>query len=295
MPREINYADRQDQVDQLRNYIEEYSRENNIDPNIYIAALDGQGIDAGLRNDPAFQAYWRLAYLQLLEIIDPVSAASLHAEIGLSEENFDEIYESVDADLNQLIEDLISDSPELMAFAAQHDGDPTTNAQMVLNLIEMSGLDEEAEDGERVPVIGGPNPGPASSSGGGSSSQQGSSVQRIRNEEARRLGNELGLGGLYHTFVETEEGYRSLEASLLGALADIDQQEAEITQAFLDGRISEHEMNQELAKSQSSRGMILNMINNLEQTLATILETFSNLIKAESEMQQEVARNWGSA
>ena len=69
------------QIDTLKSYVEDYCNSNDIDPSIYLSGLDGNKISEDLKNDPAFQAYWQLTWLQVTEIIDPTQISSLDAQV----------------------------------------------------------------------------------------------------------------------------------------------------------------------------------------------------------------------
>ena len=138
MVRPIYYQTSQEaQIHELQSYIEEYCQANNIDPQIYTGALDSRtGLPPDILQDPVFQAYWKLAYLQLMEILDPALFQSLYGQVGAENFDFDHVYSMVDPEFNQLLENLVVDGgPELAAFLYQSDGNPGTSPDEVMAAI----------------------------------------------------------------------------------------------------------------------------------------------------------------
>lgn len=263
----INYTSTQNQqVNDLRSYIEEYCQTNGIDPGIYTSALDGATIDPALLNDPAFQAYWQLAYLQLMEIINPLAVQSLYSEVG--EIDFDALYSATDAETNEFIRNLVLDNPDLMAFAAIRDNDGATTADAVLQALQQRRA--------------GRGTGPSS---------DGNSPEEYVDEEARDLADELGLGGVWDWMIDNEEGILSMEGFLMQGLAEIDQQLAGLQEALESGEMSAEAFEAQAAGVNMNRDLYLGLIQNLEDALGTIIEMFSQLIKAQNDQQLALARN----
>ena len=254
-------TDQSAQIDDLKSYIEEYCEANGIDPAIYTSALDGQTIDPDLLNDPAFQAYWQLAYLQLMEILYPEMVQSVYAEVG--EVDFDTLYAAAGDEINEFMADLVADNPELMSFAALTDGDPTTDAEAVSSAIETYSAEIGAS---------------------------GNSTDYV-DEQARELAEELGLGDMWDYLIDTEEGIKSTENYLLNGLAELDQQLADLQEALESGQITAEEFSAQVEGISMYRELYVGLIQNLEDSWGNLIEMFSQLLKAQEEGQMAIARN----
>jgi len=262
---EISYSsDQLQQIEDLKSYIEDYCSANGIDPAVYTSALDGSTtIDPSLLADPAFQAYWQLAYLQLMELINPSLLQSINAEVG--EIDFDTVYAAAGDDMNEYIQNLVMDNPELMAFFAQADGNSATDPDDVINSLEAYSVSSDA----------------FGDSGG----------DGYTDDQARDLADELGLSGMWDFLIETEEGMRSSESYLMEGLAEMDQQLIELQTALENGEISAEEFSAGVEQVSAYRQIYVGLIQNFEEAWSQLLETFSQLSKAEQEGQMAIARN----
>lgn len=256
---EISYSTgQQDQVNQLRSYVEDYCKANNIDPALYTNYLDNKKtLDPTIINDPAFQAYWKMTYLSLMEIINPTLTQSVYSEVG--EVDFDKVYAKAGNDLNDLLNKIVADDPALINFVALQQGDPDPNSGLLQKIF--SAGKNAAEPGHYV------------------------------DEEARRLGQELGLGGAYEWLISHEEGIISTEQFLMNGLAEMDQKMAEITEGIRSGRLTAEEGKADLETMSQNRGIYLTLIQNLESSLNKMLEMFSNLKKEQQEALRVIANN----
>lgn len=251
----INYtSEQQSQIDTLKSYVNEYCESHNIDPEVYTKYLDNkQSIDPALLNDPIFQAYWKVTYLQLLEMISPEVLQSVVGEAG--EINFDEVYAHAGDDINNFIMQLVSDDPELMAFVAASDQNAATDPNYIRTLLEgPSGGD---------PAI-------------------------YVDEEARQMAQEWQLGGMFDSLISQEEQTRTAQNHLLMGLAEMDQQYAELTEALSQGDMTAQPKLTQLAQN---RELYLQMAQKLEESLTTILNLFSQLLKSMNESQRAIANN----
>ena len=264
MSETVTYTtDQSAQIDDLKGYVEEYCEANGIDSAIYTSALDGQTIDPDLLNDPAFQAYWQLAYLQLMEILYPEMVQSVYAEVG--EVDFDALYSAAGDEINQFMENLVADNPDLMAFAALTDGDSTTDPDAVSSAVE--------------------------SYSSGTSETRTSSTDYV-DEQARDLLDLLGLDeNLYGPLIDTEEGIKSTENYLLNGLAELDQQLADLQEALESGQITAEEFSAQIEGVSMYRELYVGLIQNLEDAWGNLLEMFSQLLKTQQEGQMSIARN----
>lgn len=263
MVRPVNYtSDQVQQVDDLKAYIEEYCQANNIDPSVYTSALDSRtGLPPDILQDPVFQAYWKLAYLQLMEILDPALVQSLYAQVGADNFDFDHVYSMVDPEFNQFLENLVMDNPELMGFLAHSDGNPETSADEVMSAISQLIQAEVAP-----PYVA---------------------------EDARRLIEELGIdNGLVNSLLYSEEGMKSAEQSILMELAEIDAMMVELTDGLRTGSMSADEFNARVGQISSNRQVLIAMLGDLQGKLGNMFQFFSNLLQTQTEALAQIVRNW---
>lgn len=271
---EISYtASQTEQIDNLRSYVEDYCQTRGIDPAIYTSALeDGTaGIDPALLNDPIFQAYWQLAYLQLMEVINPTLVQSLYAEVGVGGEvNFDMIYNATDPETREFIRKLVLDSPELMAFAALSDYDSETNPQAVLEALA-SEIPPAGEGG--AGVEGDPN--------------------TFVNEDARALAEEFGLTGSWEWLIGTEEGIRSTESFLMEGLNQLDSQLLALQGQFESGNMPAESFQAQVGQISTYREVYVGLLQQLESALSQVMEMMSQLVKQRTDMGMALSRNIG--
>lgn len=260
----INYtSDQLSQINNLKSYVEDYCETQGIDPTIYTAALDGNTIDPQVLNDPAFQAYWQLAYLRLMELINPTVSQSGAGDVEI---NYETVRASASTEMDQFVKELLMDSPELMGFFAGQDDDPSTTSQQVINLIR-----------SKSTVLPPPTAVDAAT---------------YVDEDARSLGQNLGLSSnMWDWLISTEEGTRTTENHLMGSLADMDQKLASLEEALRGGTISADEFKSKADGISTYRQMHVSLIQNLEDSWGNLLELFSNLLKAQQEGQQALVRN----
>lgn len=255
------------QLEQLRQEIEAYCEANNIDPNIYLSALDGGTIDEDLKNDPVFQAYWELAYRQLLEIIAPTEIYSGYG--GIDEIDFDTLYElteTYDPSINSFIETLLADDPELMAYyqaLETGDVDAGTAVLMEINQLYVEAAEEAAEDTEEY----------------------------LYTEDSRAYAEEHDLTEEFEGILDTIEATRAAETGIMTQLAEMDQTLAELAEAMNSGEISTEEYSAEVESLSASREMLMTMLQALESSLATILEMYSKLLEQMRDMEASITSN----
>lgn len=258
----VNYTT--EQLQQIQD-LQQYIQETGADVELYTKALDGQTIDPQLLNDPAFQAYWKLAFLRLTEILNPEAIMAGNGDVDMLD--FDAVYASTDPAYRDFLKQLILDSPELMGFAADIDSDEATSSAEILSYIEKhisKGLAVEEAPYQYI------------------------------DEEARALKEELGLGDMWDWLIGTEEGVRSAETALLGELADLDQQQLEAIRAMRSGEMNETEASAQLDSISALRQVYLGAIQQLEENWKNILELFSQLLKKQDELVDGVVRNLGA-
>lgn len=271
------YGSQMAQIENLSQYVTDYCKQHNIDPATYVAALDGKDM-AQLRDDPAFQAYWQLAAMQLSYLLS--GGEQLYSEPGAVE--FDDMaisasYNSADEQTREFIDKLLQDDPELMAFFAMQQGgnEEANNILAAINLSQnrtttppqtsISDLPEEMAGYRHVA------------------------------EDARDFVRKYELGSFYDDVISTEEGIRSAEGSILNQIAEMDQQLADLSEAFDTGKIGVDKYNAEIKNVSVYRETLLAMMQNLESTLSTVMEMYSKMIEQQKEMAQSVIQNMRGA
>ncbi|HBF13670.1 MAG TPA: hypothetical protein DDW49_09870 [Deltaproteobacteria bacterium] len=261
----VNYTEAQRaQIEELR----EYLRSQGVDPDVYMRALDGQGIDPAILNDPDFQAYWRLTYLQLLEILDPPLFNSLPGQL---DEAYEEGQRIAGAELNALIEKLATDSPELMAYFAAHDADPNTTPEQIIGMLAAQGLINPIDE----------------------HNDSGDNNSEFVDEGARHLSEEYGLGGTYDYLIETEEGMMTARNSLFAEIANRQLEAARLFEQYMNGDLdlTEEQFNAKMDLIKGPIEILMAQANIIDKTLNQIFEQFSKLEKDRQEGLQSVIRN----
>jgi hypothetical protein len=280
-------ADQLAQIDTLKTYVEDYCSANNIDPAVYLSSLDGNTISDDLRNDPAFQAYWQLTYLQLTEIIDPSSINSQDGQVG--EINFDAVYAAADQQTKDLITNLLQDDPELMAFALAQAGQ-TEDSDSLLSMF--TAANTAAATSTTAGAVMGSNyltdvPGTPS---GMSPADTGGNAMGD-DSDARALGDEYDLGGGYDWLIDTEEGVHSTESSIFDYLAEMDQQLVDLKGALSTGQITAEEFSSQAGDISTYRETMLGMLQQLESSLSTIFDMYSKMVEQATQMQMSTINN----
>ena len=261
------------QMDQLKEYIEEYCEAQGIDSSTFVDSIDGN-LSADYLNDPIFQAYWNMAYLQLLYLLSGGSpSVASNGEIEYPD-NLMEVYNSASQEMLDYCTSLLSDNPELMVFFAMQTGDfqegDTANSLLALiSQTEASTSTElETED---------------------------DSEDEYTNTIAREFIAKYGSSESLDWLIEYEEGIRATESSILDYLAEMDQQLVELTEALEGGSMSAEEYQAEMESISSYREIMLTMLQSLESTMSNVMEMYSKMIENMQEMQMAVINNWRSA
>lgn len=274
------------QIDTLKSYVEDYCDSNGIDPSIYLSSLDGNKISEDLKNDPAFQAYWQLTYLQLTEIIDPTQISSMDAQVG--EIDFNALYAAQDADTNALITDLISDDPALMAYALKESGQAEASDSLLslftaANTAAATSTTADSYGAQYLAEY------PDEVSGTTASDTLDNSMYEAN--DARALADEYDLGEGFDWVINTEEGIRSTESSIFNYLAEMDQQLVDLKGALDTGAISAEEFSADSDNISVYRETMLGMLQQLETSLSSVMEMYSKLIEQATQMQMSTINN----
>lgn len=266
-------SDQLAQLDQLKEYIEEYCESQGIDASTFVDSIDGD-LSADFLNDPVFQAYWQMAYLQLLYLLSGGSpSVASNGEIEYPDDLMS-VYNSASQEMLDYCTSLLTDNPELMVFFAMQTGDfqegDTANSLLALiSQTEASTATEtETED---------------------------DSDDEWENTIAREFVAKYGSSESLDWLIEYEEGIRAAEGSILDYLAEMDQQMVELTEALEGGSMSAEEYQAEMESISSYREVMLTMLQSLESTMSNVMEMYSKMIENMQEMQMAVINNWRSA
>lgn len=252
----VNYSSEQAaQIDQLKNYVEDYCQSNGIDPKIYTNYLDGNQttLDPKIRNDPVFQAYWQLAYLQLNEIVNPTPLQSQSSEVG--EVNFDKLYASVDSQTNDLITKILADDPELMGFAAQTHGESPLEVLSLLN------------QKTPPPAVVSENGGPI------------------------KAASKASSGSFLDWLQSSQEGMASVEEWAMQGMSDLDAYVASLKDMMETGKIDPAQAQVIMQDKMASREMYTYFIQQANGRMNQQLEFFSALLKSLSDNKNNLLHN----
>lgn len=257
----IQYTtDQSQKIQELQQYVNEYCQTHGVNPEIYTQYLDGQKtIDPKLLKDPAFQAYWQLAYLQLMEVINPTLVQSLQGEVG--DVDFDVLFARAGDDMNAFVENLISDNPEFLSFSALVKGNPALTEEAIRQAFV------EAQQEQTKPYA-------------------------FVDENARALAEKYKLSGTWDWLIGTEEGIRSTQNWLLASLAEMDQQLFNLEGALKDGSLTVEQYQARVGVHSQNRQVVLSLMQNLEGAMQQMMELFSQLVQTNNESQLAISRNW---
>ncbi|OVE81956.1 hypothetical protein BVY03_01515 [bacterium K02(2017)] len=245
-------------MDTIRSEVEAYCETHGIDPDEYLASLDGN-LTAHVFNNETFEAYFQLAYMQLMEILYPEQINSLEAEVG-GDVNFETLYANSNDDINSLVKDLVEDSPELMAYFAQLESGQD-ESEALLGLL---------------------------------SAEQAKQTGQNFTDDARSLNESFDLGPGFEWVIDKEEGFKAAQMSILDRLSEFDEMQVELLNFFHDPN---SEMSMEEFEAQSKelyygRETMLGMLQSLTSAEATFFEMMSKIYQTAIETSQNVIRTW---
>ncbi len=264
---QINYSSAQmDQINTLKSQIEDYCQTKGIDSKSYTSYLDNKTtLDPAILNDPVFQAYWQMTYLQLMEIVNPSQVQSLTSEVG--EVNFETLYAHTDQTTRDFMFNLVSDDPELMAFVASQNGNPDMPPEKILQLINKNMAPSTEDDLAYVDT------------------------------QAREIQERLGLGATYDYLINTEEGLKTTENHLMVALSDMDSSLNQLGEALKSHTMSAQEVEATKMKFEqvsANKNLLLAYIQKIEDALQKMMELYSTMVKAQNDLSSSLVRNWKS-
>jgi len=277
------------QIDTLKSYVEDYCNSNDIDPSIYLSGLDGNKISEDLKNDPAFQAYWQLTWLQVTEIIDPTQISSLDAQVG--EVDFNALYAAQDAETNALITDLISDDPALMAYVLKESGQVEASDSLLALFTAANTAAATSTTVDSYAAALGLGLGDIPDEVSGTTTSDTLNNNMFEANDARDLAAQYDLGEGFDWLISTEEGIRSTESSIFGYLAEMDQQLVDLKDALDTGKITAEEFSADSSNISVYRETMLGMLQQLETSLSSVMEMYSKLIEQANEMQMSTINN----
>lgn len=239
-------------VDQVLDYLEAQG--------VDVSTLDmdgAQSTDLDL-SDPAVEAYFQLAYMQMMEILYPEVINSLEAQVG--EVNFDTLYANTDPAVNELIMQMLEDDPDMMVeMTRATSGD--AEADYVDALINAVYTDT-------------------------STSSYTSSITDDFDT--------LGVEGL-DWVADQEDAFKSAEQSILDSLSSYDEAILDITDQFQSGEISESEYNNQLEDVYMGREALLGMLQAVQSQEQNFFEMVSKLIENMIDTQMAIIRNTGGS
>lgn len=240
----------------VRAEIEAYAAAQGIDADEFLANLDAVST-ADLFDNPTFEAYFQLAYMQLMELLYPEVINSYEAEVG-GEVDFDALYAYADDDINALIQELLADDPELAAyFTLRESGETEADYLMAL-------LDSYYETGgdEINPAI----------------------------QAAYDLAEEYGMESITG-LADQELLFESVQQSILDMLAEYDLAIADLVDAFHTGELTETEYGEQMGSISFYRETLLAMLTQVTSQESTFFEMISELYAQSSEMTMAILNN----
>lgn len=259
------------QMEALQDYITEYCESQGIDPSTFVDSIDGD-LSADFLNDPVFQAYWNMAYLQLMYLLSGGSpSVSASGEIEYPDDLMS-VYNDASQEMIDYVTNLLNDDPQLMVFFAMQTGEfqEGDTADSLLALISQTEASTSTDSDD-------------------------STEDEYTNTVAREFVEKYGSSDSLDWLIEYEEGIRAAEGSILDYLAEMDQQMVELTEALEGGTMSAEEYEAEMESLSSYREVMLTMLQSLESTMSNVMEMYSKMIENAQEMQMAVINNWRSA
>lgn len=264
------YGDQISQIEDLSQYIFEYCEANNIDPATYLSALDGRSVSE-IFDEPTLQYYeqWTTMWLAYL-LSGGGELYSEPASVEFSEEDLIQAYQNADQEMLALIDQILEDDPDLMAFyALQVRGKEESNSLLALLHSETGDQNSQNQNTSEF------NP-------------------DYVNEEARDLMQQYGqyeIEGL----LDTTEGLTSAMQNIAIQLAEDDQTLMQIVEQFERGEISLDMKNAKMDSIAASREMKLLALQNVQNSLSTVEKAWSQLFESRQEIEMLIANNMRSA
>ncbi len=246
--------------------ITEWCEAQGVDPNDFLANLDG-GFTASVFDNPTLEAYFQLAYMQLVELLYPEVINSLEAEIG--EVTFETLYDSADEEFNNFIISLIEDDPEIMALYAMQAGGET-EGDFVLALLAALNTETSAD-----------------------LSEYGEGFNTT--DDLREYLDSVDLGADMENellaWAEAEDVYTATEMAILDRLAEYDQAMNDLVAALESGDISETQFESEMQNITFGRETLMAMLQQVTDQKMQFFETISELYDQAFEMQNTIINN----
>lgn len=241
-------------MEAIRAEVVEYCESQGIDPDVYLNNLD-ENLTTSVMDIPSLESYFQLAYMQLMEIINPQLIASLEAQVG--EVDFDTLYEHADDDLNNLITSLIEDDPELMALFA-HQAAGQSEAEFLLN--HLAELNQQSDQGQDESFT----------------------------DDARNLADQFNFGPGFDWIIEKEDMFNAASQSIVERLASLDQAYAALISDFQSGNIDETTLNSEMQNISYARESLMVMLQQVSEFQMNFFEMVSQIFNKYYETQQSL-------
>ncbi len=265
----------QQQISELKSYVEDHCRTKGIDPHVYTSFLDGKVHNPEILNDPGFQAYWKLAYLQLTEILDPTILQSGAAEIDFV--NLNESSTRRASYARTTASSYEAEEESAVAYTSSSSTATTSTTSSTSSDVD----DDDDNDSDEEVVFA-----------GGTTSYTTTGSTEYTDEAARDMADESGMSGdMWDYLINTEEGIRSGENYVLNGLAEIDQQIADLQEALESGELTPEEFSAQVDQISAYRQIYVGMIQNFEDAWGNIVDMYSQLLKSIEEAFLGIARN----
>lgn len=250
--------------DDAVNQVLEYFEANGIDPDTI--DLDSAA-DLALYDDPVFEAYFQLAYQQLMEILYPEVINSLSAEVG--EVNYDTLYANAGDEINELITLLLEDDPDLM-----------------LELTRMTQGDSEADYLAALLAA-------TDSDSSGSDSGASYAYETSLTDDARDMIESGQVGTGFEWIVDQEDAFMAAEQSILDQLSEYDEAMVDLAEALANGMDPEV-YQAELESMTMGREALLAMLQAVQDQASNFFQMISNLIENMIDTNLNIVRNLSS-
>ncbi|MBF0105088.1 MAG: hypothetical protein HQM16_07140 [Deltaproteobacteria bacterium] len=246
-------------MDAVRADVEAYCAANSIDPDEYLAGLDSN-LALNVFDREVLEPYFQLAYMQLMLILDPELINSLSASIG-APPNYETLYANADDDINQLIQMMIEDDPELMGYFANLEGGESMSDAFFEILAE-----EKAALAAGSPV-----------------------EDTSFTEDAQALQDKYQMGETFDWIIDREESFKAAEMSILDQLSELD--------AFYIDIINNPSLDEKAKDSLSRNNLyqketLLTMLQSVTTAESSFFEMMSKLYKQIQETSMGIINNW---
>lgn len=285
------------EIDELRHYILENFSNNQIDLALYSDSLDDKGkIDAELLKDPVFAAFWQLQSLLLKEIEEPTQINS--AEASVSDSYLDDAYNRTQQDYQNYVQELASQDNDIRNYliAEQQTQTQSQSWAASLNTAFSKAATTSSQSSQTVVAgsqsVSGYSMMASTTDTDNTTTAEVDAINYDYTQDARELGERLGLGGIYSDAVEFEQLVQETTAGIFTALSEMDQQLVQLKEALESGSISATEFEADMSTISASREALLAVLQHTTNALTTTMEMYSQLVKQAVDGAQSIANNF---